>query len=663
MKKRMAVLLLAICLAVSAAVINTSAEDTGVEWLKETRARLHVGNPTALRGRFFTTMWGGTTSDLDVQDLLHGYSPVRYDLDMGIFRFDHSVLQDATTLDDTEGNRTYILVFYDDLKWSDGTPITAYDYAFSILFCMDPAIEETGGRPKDYSWIEGAEAYLNGESETLSGLRVMSDQILQIRIKAEALPYYYELSRLVIHPYPVSVIAPGNSVTDDGSGTRMVEKLTADTIRETVLDPEKGYLTHPTIVSGPYTLLSFDGVTGTFDINPNYKGTEEGEIPRIGELEYTLAKNDNMIELLDKGELELLNKVTMSETIQEGFQDLEAKGYTYTAESYARTGLTLLWFMESSPKVQDAAVRRAIAYCFDRRSFIADYTGSYGIQVDGFYGIGQWMYRLAAGITAISADEDMPEEEDATGAFDELNLDGLTRYEFDTEKAADLLDAAGWRKGTEGIRTKKTGDGQTDLRMTLGYPESEKISAYLEEHLTAHLAEIGIQVTMQPMTMEEIEKAYRGETGAVDLLYLGENFSILFNPEILAPAEEAGPDTDAESSLHAAKAEVYQLALEMVRTEPKDTAGFLQKWIAMQERITETLPLLPVYSNVYFDFYTRALHDYRITEAVTWGEAIVKSYMSDIEMLTDDDGEILTNPKKPREKIINTEITIYHYLQ
>ena len=60
---------------------------------------------------------------------------------------------------------------------------------------------------------------------------------------------------------------------------------------------------------------------------------------------------------------------------------------------------------------------------------------------------------------------------------------------------------------------------------------------------------------------------------------------------------------------------------------------FMLKWIALQVRISETLPLLPVYSNVYFDFFTRRLHDYSITDAVTWGEAIVKSYMSDIEVL------------------------------
>ena len=74
----------------------------------------------------------------------------------------------------------------------------------------------------------------------------------------------------------------------------------------------------------------------------------------------------------------------------------------------------------------------------------------------------------------------------------------------------------------------------------------------------------------------------------------------------------------------------------MVRTEPTDVVSFMKKWVELQEKISETLPVLPVYSNDYFDFYTRELHQYRITDAVTWGEAIVRSYMSDIEEMDEE---------------------------
>ena len=70
-----------------------------------------------------------------------------------------------------------------------------------------------------------------------------------------------------------------------------------------------------------------------------------------------------------------------------------------------------------------------------------------------------------------------------------------------------------------------------------------------------------------------------------------------------------------------------------VSAEPEDTDGFVRKWRVMQEKITETLPLLPVYSNLYFDFYTRELHQYDVTQGASWAEAVVRSCMSDMEEL------------------------------
>ena len=434
-KRRILLSVLAVCMALVLLTVSGAAESGKIDWAENPDARLTAANPTSLTGRFFTSLWGATTSDLDIQDLLHTYSPVRYDAEYGGFRFDLSVLRnDAVAMDNEDGSRTYILTFYDDLLWSDGTRITASDYAFSILFSMDPVIRETGGKPADYSWITGAEEYLDGTAGMLSGLRMTAADTLQIRIRAEALPYFYELSRLVIHPYPASAIAPGISVKDDGNGAYLSGELTAEMIRRTVLDPETGYLSHPSPVSGPYTLTSWEQPTAVCRLNPYYKGNEAGYLPRIGEVTYTLAENDTMMAQLASGEVDLLNKVTHTEAIREG----EKLGSAFASESYARTGLTMLWFMENSLPVQDPAVRKAVAYCFDRDSFASAYTGEYGTRVDGFYGIGQWMYRVAEGImaTPVYAYTSTEEQQEAIETFAEITLDGLTLYSLDPEQAA-----------------------------------------------------------------------------------------------------------------------------------------------------------------------------------------------------------------------------------
>ena len=106
------------------------------------------------------------------------------------------MVQNAFALEDGAGNRTYVLVFYEDLCFSDGTPITAYDYAFSMLLQMDPAVKETGGRPRDFSWLLGSEEYVNGERSTVAGIRVVSDYMLQITAKADAVPKPGDILRM-----------------------------------------------------------------------------------------------------------------------------------------------------------------------------------------------------------------------------------------------------------------------------------------------------------------------------------------------------------------------------------------------------------------------------------------------------------------------------------
>ena len=62
----------------------------------------------------------------------------------------------------------------------------------------------------------------------------------------------------------------------------------------------------------------------------------------------------------------------------------------------------------------------------------------------------------------------------------------------------------------------------------------------------------------------------------------------------------------------------------------------MQKWITFQERLSELLPIIPVYSNVYFDFYTRELDEYWIEEYPSWAKAIVPARMHTIKSQEDE---------------------------
>ena len=621
---------------------SANGSTAGNLWYLDERARITVANPTPMEGKFFTTLWGGSSSDLDAQELLHAYLPVRWDGGLGRFRFDHSVVEEVLITDDDDGNRSYLMVLTDDLYYSDGTRITAKDYAFSMLLQMDPVIAETGGQPKDYSWLLGADEYLGGKAKAPAGLRIIADNLLQVTVRAEALPYFYEPAWLAVYPFPIAEIAPETEVMDDGDGAYLSQPLTADGLQQTVLDNRKGYLSHPGTVSGPYTLKSFDGTTATFDINPLYKGAENGMVPRIGEIVYTRAENADMVSRLRAGDFDLLDKVTRADTIAEGIRLIQSEPGAFSMDNEIRSGLSMLWFTESSPAVQETAVRQAIAHCFDRDGFISESVGSYGLKTDGFYGLGQWMYRIASGTADPPPSQEQADDDNGMREWEGISLDGMTLYAFDTEEANRLLNEAGWtlnqdgesfESGRDTVRYKKIGEELTGLNLTMAIPESAETRETLKTYLKAPLQEAGIELTMRAVDMETVRELYEGKAGTgFDLVYLGEDFSVLFDPEILAPRTEG-------TELGTVKQELYELAREMVNTEPEDLAGFIRKWVTLQERITETLPLLPVYSNVYFDFFSRKLHNYSVTGTLTWSGAIISSFVSDMEILNEEEQE------------------------
>ena len=67
----------------------------------------------------------------------------------------------------------------------------------------------------------------------------------------------------------------------------------------------------------------------------------------------------------------------------------------------------------------------------------------------------------------------------------------------------------------------------------------------------------------------------------------------------------------------------------MRQTDPKDVYDYVSKWISFQERYNEVLPAIPIYSNIYFDFFTSELQNYHVTGHVTWSQAILQSYFGE----------------------------------
>ncbi len=620
---------------------------------------LVVGTTTAMAGSFFTDLWGSNATDVDVRTLLHGYNLVEWQSTMGCFGLDESVVSGVTGIQDKDGNRTYILVLYDDLCYSDGSPITAWDYAFSMLFRISPEVAKIGGAVNGLDYIMGAEAYRKGETNILSGLRVVGDYQLMMTIKAEYLPFFYELAMLDCTPYPISVIAPGCEVADDGKGVYIrnadetaAPRFTAELLRQTVLDPQTGYLSHPMVTSGPYLLKEYDAenFTAKFEINPYYKGNSKGEMPLIARLTVKHVTNENMAEQLASGAVGLVNKATQAETL-DACMALARNG-VISVSNYARSGQSFISYSCELPATASLAVRQAIAHCLDKDVFIQQYVRNYGLRVDGYYGIGQWMYQWTAG-TVTAPVEEPAENADAKAieayektmqAWEAITLDGLEIYELDLDKANELLNEDGWTKNLQGgtynpekdaVRCKEINGTLVPLQLKLAYPEGNAIEDVLEEVFVENLKQAGIELTVEALTFTELlEQYYRQQDREYDMLYLATNFASIFDPAPTFDVKDAEYGLTNRTGI--VDEELYKLALSMRKTEPDDQLGYCQKWVAFQNRWSEVLPSIPVYSNVYMDFYTPTLYNYEAGTEISWANAIIGAYLSDAPIETED---------------------------
>lgn len=649
MKKLLAIML-ALLLVLAAPL--TLAEEVMMAEIPD-YDELVVGSTTALSGSFFTEMWGNNTSDVDVRMLLHGYNLMEWKTALGNYGIDDSVVSGIAAYSDGNGNHTYTIALYDDLYYSDETPITAYDYAFSILLSVAPEVAAIGGAVNDSDYIVGIDDYKAGLTEVLSGVRVLSDRQLAITIKSEYLPFFYEMALLDYNPYPIHVIAPGCEVADDGEGVyiRNIDEeieepiFTAELLQETILNPETGYLTHPSVVSGPYELTAYDAETRTanFAINEEYKGNSQGMLPQIPRLVFKTVENETMIEELLSGEVGLLNKCVNADTLTEGMR-LVAEN-AISVSNYARSGYSFISYACEQETVASEKVRQAIAHCFDKDTFVADYVRNFGLRVDGYYGIGQWMYQLVEGSLAApveapaegATEEELAAYEAELAIWDELSLDNMKIYNLDLTAAEQLLVDDGWTLNMQGeaydpekddIRCKKIEEELVALDLNMIYPEGNAIGEYMDAFI-ANLAEVGIKLTVEALPFTDLlEIYYRQVERECDVIYLATNFAYVFEPSSTFSVEDAYQGENNRTGIVDEK--LYELAVDMRKTEPGDVLTYCQKWVAFQEYYSEVLPTMPVYSNVYFDFYSPNLQEYYVGANVSWAQAVVGAYLGDV---------------------------------
>src|SRR5699024_1858462 len=153
----------------------------------------------------------------------------------------------------------------------------------------------------------GYEEYNEGATDTFAGVHLIDDMTFSLTVKAEELPYHYDISYAIARPRPMAVIAPGCDVEDTENGARITGDFTSELLEETINNIDTGYRYNPQVTCGPYLFAGFDEAAqeATLKVNPKYNGDYRGVKPVIETLVVRTVSSDTMVNELEAGTVAL----------------------------------------------------------------------------------------------------------------------------------------------------------------------------------------------------------------------------------------------------------------------------------------------------------------------------------------------------------------------
>lgn len=606
---------------------------------------LVIGGTTPASGVFGTGIVAGSTTDMEIQALLDGYRTVAVTSEQKP-AFNGVAIAGVKTHLESNGDRTYTLDIAQGLAYSDGSPINAKDYVFSILLHASHALRALGLARQDYAHIVGFESYQSGETAAFSGVRLISDTQFQIRIAREFLPYFYGLQMLSVQPYPYQVIAPGCDIVDDGAGAYVAAADSAqrmdgtdmpyapgafgeDMLAFTLLDRQEGYVYNPVVTSGPYALRSFDAQTGEVVLraNEHFAGNFEGNKPHIQTLRFSVVDNADMMEKLSAGDIHLLNKVSAKDAVEAG-KALADKQNGARYKSYPRSGLAYLSFACETGVTAQESVRRAISLSIDRNALIQEALGAEnGVPVGGYYGMGQWMTNLSFPADPLRNVE----------ALNVQEILGSMEIHQDIARAKQYLINGGWTLNEKGkpfaeerdsVRYLDSETSSVPLEIRFAKASGSDVANVLEGLLAESFEQLGMRLVVEEMPFQQmIRHYYRQVARQYDMFLIGNNFRDVFDPSLDFSTGDAYQGQLNTTGLR--DDALMEIAQSMRETPPAQAREYVEKWLMFQQRLAEQVAIAPLYSGMYHDFYVESLQDYNIVQRGRLAEALCYAWLGD----------------------------------
>lgn len=265
-----------------------------------------------------------------------------YLLQSGLFRYYRDEVYNEICDEYTVSDDGLVYNFHlREANWSDGTPITAEQFAYSIQCALNPEM----GSPSasTYENVVGAMAYNSGEGSWDDvGVKVIDDQNLEITLETPDDIFILALATSGLYPLQQDFV--------EAQGEKLGSSV--DTMQ----------------YSGPYVLTEWKLDSSlTFTKNPEYWNADESfPVETV-----TLLKVDDAnttYSMFEAGEVDAIASVPAQ------YRDLLAD---YTTTQSGGDGLMYLWFNAGADETEGDRVmandnfRLALNYALDRSSIMA----------------------------------------------------------------------------------------------------------------------------------------------------------------------------------------------------------------------------------------------------------------------------------------------------
>ena len=248
---------------------------------------------------------------------------------------------------------TYSFTLRPDAYFSDGTPVKASDVAFSFTRMLSlPESEQ-----QDFAnMILGADAVLNGETDTLEGIRVVDDRHVQITLSEPLAAYLSVLAT------PSCSVLSEKNVTESGAAF--------------------GTSAEQTVGSGPYMVTELTSDKVTLEKNPYYH-CRAGEELSAERVEISIMDPALIDRSFQTGELDLLDAAYVNPDVVENVYKTEP--WKDRLISQGSMEIHYLMLNVAEPPLDDVRIRQAVQMAIDRQRILDKLYGGDGELTDGIY--------------------------------------------------------------------------------------------------------------------------------------------------------------------------------------------------------------------------------------------------------------------------------------